>query len=241
MCEGERDRLTEPDGPAGHERMPPFLDASPSLCCDHECLIMERSGIRNWLKVRMITGFFVTVPAVATAWILWIFWSRIDDIFGPMYERAFGRPVPGLGFMTAVTVIFLMGALARNVVGRRVLGWADAVLERLPVFGRLYPSVKMLVDAFSPERRSGFKAVVLVQHPREGGWAFGFVTSEVVVEAPTGKQEMNTVFVPTNNLYLGDVILVPRADVLHTGLSVEEGIRVILSAGTVTPSRLPRF
>jgi len=80
-----------------------------------------------------------------------------------------------------------------------------------------------------------------VQHPREGEWAFGFVTSEVVVEAPTGKHEMNTVFVPTNNLYLGDVIVVPRADVLHTGLSVEEGIRIILSAGTATPSRLPRF
>src|SRR2546430_5379541 len=76
MCEGERDRLTEPDGPARHERVPPFLDASPSLCCDHDCLIMKRSGIRNWLKVRMITGFFVTIPAVATAWILWIFWSR---------------------------------------------------------------------------------------------------------------------------------------------------------------------
>src|SRR5215467_9425668 len=115
---------------------------------------MERSGIRNWLKVRMITGFFVT---------------------------------------------FLMGALARNVVGRRVLAWGDLILERLPVFGRLYPSVKMLVDAFSPERRSGFKAVVLVQHPREGGWAFGFVTSEVLVETPEGKHEMSTVFVPTNN------------------------------------------
>jgi len=197
--------------------------------------------MKNWLKVRLIAGFFVTVPAVATAWILWVFWSRIDDIFGPMYDRLIGHSVPGLGFLTAVAVIFLMGTIARNVVGRRVLAWGDKILVRLPVFGRLYPSVKMLIDAFSPERRSGFKAVVLVQHPREGGWAFGFITSEVIVEAPTGKQEMNTVFVPSNNLYLGDVIVVPRGDVLHTGLSIEEGIRVILSAGTATPSRLPRF
>src|SRR5262249_58584261 len=101
---------------------------------------MERSGIRNWLKVRMITGFFVTVPAVATAWILWIFWSRIDDIFGPMYERAFGRPVPALGFMTALTVTFLMGAPARNVVGRRVLAWGDLTPDRPPAFGPRDPS-----------------------------------------------------------------------------------------------------
>ncbi|MGH7393693.1 MAG: DUF502 domain-containing protein [Candidatus Rokuibacteriota bacterium] len=197
--------------------------------------------MRNWLKVRIIAGFFVTVPAVATAWILWIFWSRIDDIFAPMYEQIIGRPVPGLGFLTAMVVILLMGTIARNVVGRRVLAWGDGLLYRLPVFGRLYPSVKMLLDAFSPERRSGFRAVVLVQHPREGGYAFGFVTSETVLELPAGKQEMVTVFVPTNNLYLGDVIVVPRADVVDTGLSVEEGIRVILSAGTATPGRLPRF
>lgn len=197
--------------------------------------------VQNWLKVRLIAGFFVTVPAVATSWLLWLFWTRIDDIFGPMYARMFGRPVPGLGFLTAVGIILLMGILARNVVGGKVLALGDRLLVKVPVFGRIYPSVKMLVDAFSPERRSAFKAVVLVQHPREGEWAFGFVTSELVVEAPAGKHEMNTVFVPTNNLYLGDVIVVPRADVLPTGLSVEEGIRIILSAGTATPSRLPRF
>jgi uncharacterized membrane protein len=199
------------------------------------------SSLKTWLKVRLIAGFFVTIPAVATAWILWIFWSRIDDIFGPMYAQLFGRPVPGLGFLTAVAVILLMGIVARNVAGRRVLAWGEKLLVKIPVFGRLYPSVKMLIDAFSPERRSGFKAVVLVQHPREGSYAFGFVTSDVVVEGPDGKIDMVTVFVPTNNLYLGEVVVVRRRDVIMTGLTVEEGIGVILSGGTATPPRLPRY
>jgi len=199
------------------------------------------SKMKNWLKGRLITGFFVTVPAVLTAWILWVFWNGIDDIFKPMYQSIFGRPVPGLGFLTAVVIILLMGIIARNVVGRRILGWAEVVMLRVPLFGRLYPSVKTLVDAFSPERRSSFKAVVLVQHPREGGYAFGFVTAELVLDTPTGKVEMVTTFVPTNNLYLGDVVMVPREDIIPTGLSVEEGIRIILSAGTATPPRLPRF
>jgi uncharacterized membrane protein len=197
--------------------------------------------LKTWLKLRFIAGFFFTVPVVATAWILWVFWSRVDDIFGPMYERMFGRPVPGLGFLTAVAGILLMGIIARNVVGRRVLAWGDMLLLRLPIYRRLYPSVKMLIDAFSPERRSAFKAVVLVQHPREGAWAFGFVTSEVLVDTPAGKREMVSVFVPTNNLYLGDVTVVPCDDVIATGLSVEEGIRIILSAGTATPAQLPRL
>ncbi len=193
-----------------------------------------------WLKSRFIAGFFVTVPAFATAWLLWVFWSRIDDIFAPVYERMLGRPVPGVGFLTAIAAILLMGAIARNVVGGRVLVWGDKLLLRVPVFRLLYPSVKMLIDSFSPERRHAFKAVVLVQHPREGSYAYGFVTSEVIVETFDGKAEMVTVFIPTNNLYLGDIVVVPRADVIATGLTVEEGVRIILSAGTATPPRLPR-
>jgi uncharacterized membrane protein len=173
--------------------------------------------LKNWFKARFIAGFFFTVPVVATAWLLWVFWVGIDDIFAPMYAKMFGRPVPGVGFLTAVGIILVMGIVARNVVGRRVLALGDKLLLRVPVYKRLYPSVKMLIDAFSPERRNGFKEVVLVEHPREGEYAFGFVTSEVLLETPEGKREMVTVFI-----------------------SVEHGVRVILSAGTVTPPRLPR-
>ena len=200
----------------------------------------DRAGLRTWLKLRFIAGIFVTLPAFVTAWILWIFWVKIDDFFAPMYSQMFGRPVPGLGFLTALAIILVMGTIARNVVGRRVLALGDKLLLRVPVFRLLYPSIKMLIDSFSPERRGSFKAVVLVQHPREGTWAFAFVTSELVLESPVGKGEMVTVFVPTNNLYLGDVVVVPRNDVIFTGLTVEEGLRVILSAGTATPIRLPR-
>jgi len=200
----------------------------------------DRAGAKNWLKVRFIAGIFVTLPVFLTVWILWIFWSKIDDFFAPMYFQMFGRVIPGLGFLTAVAIILAMGTVARNVVGRRVLNWGDALLLRVPIFRLLYPSIKMLIDAFSPERRGSFKAVVLVQHPREGSWAFGFVTSEVSLDAENGRGEMVTVFVPTNNLYLGDIVMVPRLDVIFTGLSVEEGLRVILSAGTATPDRLPK-
>lgn len=196
--------------------------------------------MKNWLKVRLIAGFFVTVPAFATGWLLWVFWAKVDDIFAPMYERILGRPVPGLGFLTAVVAILAMGIIARNVAGRRVLGFGDNLLHKVPVFRLLYPSVKMLIDSFSPERRSSFKAVVLVRHPREGAYAFAFVTSQLLLEAPNGKGEMLTVFIPSNNLYLGDIVVVPAEDVVATGLTVEEGIRIILSAGTATPTRLPR-
>src|SRR6266540_6090778 len=195
---------------------------------------------RNWFKVRFITGFFVTVPAIATAWLLYVFWDAIDRFFSPGYERIFGGRIPGLGFLTAVVVILVMGTIATNVVGRRILARVERVLERLPIFRSIYPSVKQLLESFSPEKRNSFKSVVLAEHPRKGEYVFGFVTAEVLVEGAESKQQMVTVFVPTNNLYLGDVILVQREDVIATGLTVEDGIRIILSAGTATPPRLPR-
>ncbi|HET8578682.1 MAG TPA: DUF502 domain-containing protein, partial [Methylomirabilota bacterium] len=139
-----------------------------------------------------------------------------------------------------VVVILVMGTIATNVVGRRILVRIERLLERLPIFRSIYPSVKQLLESFSPQKRNSFKSVVLAEHPRKGEYVFGFVTSEVLVEGPDGKREMVTVFVPTNNLYLGDVIMVPREETISTGLTVEEGIRIILSAGTATPSRLPR-
>ena len=196
--------------------------------------------LRNWFKVRFITGFFVTVPAIASAWLLYVFWDFVDKFFSPGYERVFGRRIPGLGFLTAVLVILIMGSIATNVLGRRILARVERLFIRVPIFRSIYPSIKQLIESFSPEKRQAFKAVVLAEHPREGEFVFGFVTSEVLVETPGRKREMVTVFVPTNNLYLGDVIMVPRQDVISTGLSVEEGIRIILSAGTATPPRLPR-
>ena len=179
--------------------------------------------MKNWLKGRLITGFFVTVPAFATGWLLWVFWAKVDDIFAPMYERTLGRPVPGLGFLTAVVAILLMGVIARNVAGRRVLAFGDNLLHKVPVFRLLYPSVKMLIDSFSPERRNSFKAVVLVCHPREGAYAFAFVTSQLLLEAPNGKGEMLTVFIPSNNCTSATSWLVPDETWCRRGLTVEKG------------------
>jgi uncharacterized membrane protein len=197
-------------------------------------------SVRNWLKVRFITGFFVTVPAIATASLLYVFWDAIDTFFSPGYEKIFGRRIPGLGFLTAIALILVMGTIATNVVGRRILGRVERWLSHVPIFRSIYPTIKELLASFSPEKRGSFKEVVLAEHPRKGEYVFGFVTSEVLIEGLEGKRAMVTVFVPTNNLYLGDVIVLPKEEMLPTGLTVEEGIRIILSAGTATPARLPR-
>ena len=196
------------------------------------------SPVRSWFKVRFLTGFFVTVPVVVTVWVFWKFYSEVDGVLAPVYEQVLGRRVPALGFFTAIAIIFVIGLLATNVVGRRVVQWGEGLIRRVPLVRRVYPTVKDFVDAFSPTRRTGFREFVIVEHPREGSYTYGFLTGEIHVEG-TKPETLVTVFVPTNHLYLGDIALVPRDAVVSTGLSIEEGIRVILSAGTAAPARLP--
>jgi uncharacterized membrane protein len=102
----------------------------------------------------------------------------------------------------------------------------------------VYPTVKDFVDAFSPNRRTGFREFVVVEHPREGAYAYGFLTGDLRIDGAK-PDALVSVYVPTNHLYLGDVILVPRDAVVPTGLSIEDGIRIILSAGSAAPARLP--
>src|SRR5206468_3727173 len=151
----------------------PTRTAPPVTSARGRCGVILKSvmssRVKNWFKVRFIAGFFFTVPVFLTAWLLWIFWSRIDDVFFPMYEKVFGRAVPGLGFLTAIAIILLMGTIARNVVGRRVLAWGDKLLLRVPIYRRLYPSIKLLIDSFSPERRSAFASPSRRATPRPPG------------------------------------------------------------------------
>jgi uncharacterized membrane protein len=198
---------------------------------------MPAARVRSWFKVRFIAGFFVTVPVVLTAYVLWIFYREVDGFLSPVYEQIVGRHTPGLGFLTAVVIIFLVGVIATNVVGRKVVQWAERLLRWVPIFGRVYPAVKDLIEAFSPRRRSGFREFVIVEHPRDGVYTYGFRTAELRVEGAK-PETLVTVYVPTNHLYLGDIVLVPPDGVIPTGLTIEEGIRIILSAGTAAPPRI---
>src|SRR5262245_50607300 len=147
---------------------PPVTRARPGFWADRDAVGVIVGGgmsrLRNWFKARFIAGFFFTVPVIFTAWLLWVFWSRIDDFFSPVYEGIFGWRIPGLGFLTAVSIILLMGTIARNVVGRRVLAWGDTLLLRVPIYRRLYPSVKMLIDAFSPRSEEHTSELQSLRH-----------------------------------------------------------------------------
>jgi uncharacterized membrane protein len=191
----------------------------------------------QWIRRSFIAGFFVTVPLViSVAAIVWIF-RLIDGWVGPFYQGWLGHELPGLGILTTATLVLLVGAFATNVIGKRLLQRAEKYLLLVPVFRTIYSPVKQLVVAFSPDNEYGFKQVVLVEEPTRG-FVLGFLTKEFTVDRGQGPEPMVAVYVPTNHLYLGDVIVCPRDKASFPDITVEQGIRIFLTGGMALSSRV---
>jgi uncharacterized membrane protein len=192
-------------------------------------------ALGQWLQRRFITGLFVAVPLVVTvSALVWIF-GIIDGFTAPVSERILGRRVPGLGILIMVAVVLGIGTIATNVIGRRVVARAESWLTMIPVFRTIYTPVKQLIAAFSPDNEYGFKQVVMVEDERRG-MVMGFLTKEFRVEREGRVERMMAVYVPTNHLYLGDIVVYPRDRAYFPDVSVEEGIRIFLTGGTSLPS-----
>ena len=191
----------------------------------------------QWLRRSFIAGFFVTVPLIiSVAALVWIF-GIIDRFTAPVAAQLLGRAVPGLGIALTLLFVLLVGAIATNVIGRRVLTRGEAWLMRVPVFRTIYAPVKQLIAAFSPDNEYGFKRVVMIEDPHRG-WLMGFLTKEFTVDRGGGPESVVAVYVPTNHLYLGDVVMYPRDKAFFPDVTVEEAIRIFLTGGMSLPTRI---
>ena len=191
----------------------------------------------QWLRRNFIAGFFVIVPLIISVYAIIKIFEVVDGLTTPLYDRLIGHRIPGLGVLSTAAVILLTGAFATNVIGRRVLQRAEGWLLRIPVFRTIYAPVRQLVFAFSPENESGFKRVVMVEDPRRG-YVLGFLTREFSVDRGQGPEQMLAVYVPTNHLYLGDIVICERDRATFPNITVEQGIRIFLTGGMALPSRL---
>ena len=191
----------------------------------------------GWLRRTFLTGIIVTVPLIVSlVTLVWIF-GVVDDVATPVSARVLGRPVPGLGVLLTALVVLLVGAIATNVFGRRVLARAESWLLHVPVFKTIYAPVKQLVTAFSPDNDAGFKKVVVVEDSRRG-LVLGFLTREFTLDRGRGPEAMVAVYVPTNHLYLGDIVVYPRELAFYPALSIEDGIRIFLTGGMALPEQV---
>ncbi len=202
--------------------------------------MMTGSTVTATFKRKFIAGLFVSIPAIITVLVIGKFVAFVDSLLEPFYFQVLGYHTPGLGFISAIVLIFIVGIISTNVFGKKMIGMFENLFLKLPVFKGFYTAVKQLVDAFSPEsKNASFKKFVIIEYPRPGMYAFGFLTKEsTVIEGSARETVLHAVYVPTNNLYLGDIVLVCDRDLFYTDIAIDEGIKIILSGGIAAPNRI---
>ena len=195
------------------------------------------------LKNYFFTGLLVILPIYVTGYILWFLINGMDAVlkFVPqkyLPETYLNMRIPGLGLILALILIFIVGLLARNIVGSKLVHWTDRIVNRIPLARIIYLAIKQLLEGvFLPQTRA-FRRAVMVEFPRHGAYSIGFLTgvSKGEVQKKTAKNVVN-VFVPTTpNPTSGFFIMVPEDEVISLSMSVEDAFKLIISGGIVSPS-----
>ncbi|GAX75910.1 hypothetical protein CEUSTIGMA_g3353.t1 [Chlamydomonas eustigma] len=197
--------------------------------------------LQSWVSRKFAVGCAILFPVVVTVYITWWFLQFFDSIFSPIYELLFSFHVFGLGFVTSMAFILGTGVFFSSWLGTALLSIGELLIRRLPLIKHIYSSAKQVSAALNPENEAAkaFQECCLIRHPRQGEWAFGFVTGKTEVQTPQGPPlRLLSVYVPTNHVYIGDVFLMEEKDVIHTNLSVREGLEIVVSVGMTVPPSL---
>lgn len=187
--------------------------------------------MRHRLRTYLIAGLLVVLPLAVTFLVLrWLF-TTLDSVLLPLFRRL-GWDVPGLGLIAGVALILLVGAVASNMLGRRVIAWIEGLVLRLPLARTIYSSIRDLSSSILGDRRAAFQQVVLIEWPRRGTYALGFITGR---HAGPGGEAVH-VFVPgTPNPTAGFVVIARPDEAVPVALTVEEALRFIISGGMSRP------
>lgn len=200
---------------------------------------VPKQGFSRVLRRYFFTGLLVILPATISIFVLWRLFFALDHILGPFIERYSGYRLPGVGLVALLALIVAVGAVASNFIGRKLIHTMESLVERIPVMRWIYRTVKQIFSTVLKEESTSFRKVVLVHFPTKGTYSMAFLTAEPggVFDEATGKK-LVAVFLPTTpNPTSGYFLLVPEDEVIPLSMSVNDGLKVIISAGALTRNR----
>ena len=217
---------------------------------------MDKNKTRSFLKRNFVTGLLIIFPLLITVLLFYYLINRVNRYITPLIYRGLelvglSLPFEGfwgslisftLGLLSTLIIILLIGVLGSNILGRRVISTFDRLMLRIPLIKGIYGSVKQISVAFAPKAggKLTFEKVALVEYPRKGMWVIGLITKESTLKTEQGTDAgLMYVFLPTTpNPTSGMMVLVPQEDVKLLDISVEEALKLIISAGLVAPEPL---
>jgi uncharacterized membrane protein len=198
-----------------------------------------RRRFGRWMRRRFAVGFLVVFPLVITLFFARFIFGLLDRWFRPISERLFGVEIPGIGFVLFMIVLFALGVIATNILGGRVLDSVERRIARVPLLSPVYQSARQITEAIQIRGNTDFRKVVLLDFPRSGLRSVGFVTREFSGATVFSAEPSALVFVPTTpNPTTGFLVALPQRELEVLPISVEQGVKLLISGGLLTPAQL---
>ena len=195
------------------------------------------SAFGKHLRTRMVSGLLVLIPLAITLFILNLCFTSLTAFVRPVMRPWVGE-LPEyiltlIALFVTVVLVYLAGLITNHIVGRRMIHWGESLLLRLPIVRSVYSASKQVVETFSSSTKAAFQAVVLVEFPRRDSFAVGFITGTIL--NPEGKTLYRVFVATTPNPTSGFLIILPETEVHFTDISVEDGVKMIVSGGMLAP------
>ena len=202
-----------------------------------------KRGLLARLRTYFLTGIVGSAPVGITIWLIWLFIAFVDRTVVPLIPDDYnpsdvlGVSVPGIGVIVVLIVVTFIGFMVTNFFGRYMVRFGERMVARVPVVRTIYGVIKQIFDAVLAQSEGAFRDVVLIEYPRKGIWVIGFITSNTEGEVQRiTKDDMVNVFLPTTpNPTSGFLLFVPRKDCIVLDMTVEEGVKLVISGGIVSP------
>lgn len=225
--------MTRSEDPRGDDFFRRFADDEP---------VGEAGGglrIGRWIRRRFAVGFLVAFPLVVTIFFARFIFGLLDRWFRPISERLFGVEVPGIGFVLFMIALFVLGAIATNILGGRMLDFFERRIGQVPIISPIYQSARQITQAIQIRGNTDFRKVVLLDFPRDGLRSVGFVTREFSGPTVFNHEPTALVFVPTTpNPTTGFLVALPQRELEVLDITVEQGVKLLISGGLLTPAQL---
>ena len=194
------------------------------------------NSITQNFRSKLFAGLATLLPLYFTFIVVKFLFISLEETSGPLLKKL-GFNIPGLGIILTIILIYILGLLVTNFLGKKIFNLGEKVVKKVPVVNIIYSTLKQITDTFTKGSKDTFKGAIYIQYPRRGLWTMAFISGESISKEGIAYYH---VFVPTTpNPTSGFFLLVPQSDSVKTGMSVEDGLKTIISGGLLAPEQNP--
>ena len=194
------------------------------------------NSITQNFRSKIFAGLAALLPLYLTFFVIKFLFVTLEEMSDPILKR-FNLDIPGLGIILTVLLIYILGFLVSNFLGRKIFNIGERIVKKVPIVNIIYTTLKQITDTFTKGTTDAFEGAVYIQYPRQGLWTMAFISGESKTKDGVSYYHL---FVPTTpNPTSGFFLMIPQADTVATGMSVEDGLKTIISGGLLAPDENP--